>query len=111
MSEVNAANERAKRRFCDYLREAEGLVDETVDGILRSLADWDSAFENTDYRTFSITKAKQYKRHLATSSGRAGRGLGGFSAITRGRHVQKFFRWLAEQPGYRSHVRHSDIAY
>jgi integrase/recombinase XerD len=109
---VTEENERIKRRYLQYLREARradlSTVDKSAEAILR--------FErSTGYKTFKrfhIEQAAAFKRQLSTEKSKAtGAPLSKATVDGTLRAVKAFFVWLAGQPGYKSRISYSDADY
>ena len=109
---VTEENERIKRRYLQYLREARRAdmttVDKAADAILR--------FErSTGYKTFKrfhIEHATTFKRQLsAEKSKTTGTQLSKATIDGTLRAVKAFILWLAGQPGYKSRISYSDADY
>jgi len=65
MAEFNIKNERAKRRFFTWLKEAEGLCDSTIDGIEKSILLWEDFTKQADFTSLKPDKAIAFKKWLA----------------------------------------------
>ncbi len=108
--EVNARNERVKRRYINWLARAQSKNDKTVESMLAAVYSYDDFTKNSNYETFSEKRAIKYKDYLATDR----QGKGRLSATTIRSHLknlQAFFRYLCDQPGYRKHIRPTEIAF
>lgn len=112
MSEVNARNERTKRRYFHFLLEAEGRSEKTVDHARRAIAQFDRFSDGRDYKQFKFSHAVAFRRHLLERHGRRAVQLSSRSAVhSTLAQVQKFFRWLAGQPGHKKAISYADIEY
>jgi integrase len=109
MTQHNAANERIKRRYFVYLREARRQSEASVDAAAKALARFEESTNYRDFKAFRIEQAVAFKRRLA------GRGdgdrLSKATLYTTFAHLKRFFTWLAGQPGYRSRFQYSDAEY
>jgi hypothetical protein len=70
MTKANSANERIKRQYFHYLREALGRDEATIDGVAKSLARFEETTRAKDFKRFRREQAVAFKSKLATS-GRA----------------------------------------
>jgi len=61
MAKHNAANERIKREYFRYLKEALGRDQATVDGIAKALARFEDATGAKDFRRFHREQAGAFK--------------------------------------------------
>ena len=112
MSEVNALNERLKRRYFYELREAEGLSDATIDHSARSIFDYERFTKLADFKCFRAEDAAAYRRHLLARGGKRSAELSSRSTVhSKLLHLQKFFTWVAMQPGFRSRFSPADAKF
>jgi site-specific recombinase XerD len=112
MNDAIAANARVGRAYLHYLREAEGLGEKTVDNAARVIAEYEEFTGGKDFRKFKPKDASGFRRKLLEKGGRRRAELSARSTVrTKLLTIAKFFRWLAGQPGYKSRIKFSDIAY
>lgn len=112
MSKRISANLRIKRKYCVWLREARGLSEASIDKAAAAIAVYEAWLGAKDFRAFHSERALAFKRHLASrQNGTTGAKLSAASVNGALREVKAFFKWLADQPGYRSKLSHSDADY
>lgn len=112
MSKHNADNERIKRRYLDYLHQARGFSDASLDGVAKALDRFEAYTNRRDFRSFRPEQAKGFKAKLALHcNARTGERLGKSTLLSNASALRAFFGWLAGQPGYRSRLRYSDADY
>jgi site-specific recombinase XerD len=112
MIRTNANNERTKRGYCDYLREAMGRDEATIDRTMASIARFESSTKGKDFKRFHREQAKAFKRELAeASNARTGERLSKATVLATVRDLRTFFLWLAREPGFRSHIDYGDADY
>jgi integrase len=112
MTEVNAVNARIVRSYLHYLCEAEGLSEKTVDNAARVIREYETFTRGKDFRKFQPNDASAFRRKLLANCGRRRAELSARSTVrTKLLAIAKFFRWLAGQPGYKSRIKFSDMAY
>lgn len=112
MPKYNPANERIKRDYFSFLKEARGQSADTVDAVAQALARFEADTQHKDFRTFRKEQATAFKRHLADCDSRAtGDKLSKATQLATLAHLKRFFQWLAMQPGYRSKVQWADAEY
>jgi site-specific recombinase XerD len=105
----NAANERIKRRYFDDLKESEGLQPVTIEHSCRAIAEYERFTAWKDFRQFSRKDAIAFRKWLHDSGkGRAGGNIRS-SVHSKLLTLQKFYRWLAREPGFKSRIRHADV--
>jgi integrase len=112
MTTHNANNERTKRQYFAYLKEARRYSEETVDAVAKSLTRFESATNYRDFKAFRCEQAVAFKRHLAQQDGVvSGTKLSKATLHATLNHLKRFFQWVAMQPGFKSRVRFSDAEY
>lgn len=112
MIKHNAANERIKRAYFIYLREARRRNDASVDGVAKALARFEMATGHRDFGRFHREQAVAFKRKLdQQTSERSGDRLSRATVHSTLSALRTFFIWLADQPGYRRKISYSDADY
>jgi site-specific recombinase XerD len=71
MKTHNAENERIKRRYLAYLKEAMRHSEPTLDVVAKSLARFEAYTKYKDFKAFNYQQAVAFKNHLAEQKGRA----------------------------------------
>jgi integrase len=105
-------NERIKRPYFGYLREALGYSEDTLDSVASDIASFEISTRHRDFRTFRPEQAKAFKARLNDRIGvRSGKRLSKATVCKTLRNLRAFFRWLAGQPGYRSKLTYADADY
>lgn len=109
---ANAANERVKRYYFQYLREAHGRDDATIDGVAKALARFEDSAGRKPFKRFHREQAVAFKRRLAKAvNARTGEHLSKATILATMRELRAFFLWLAREPGFKSHIAYSDADY
>jgi integrase/recombinase XerD len=108
----NEENERIKRRYLQYLREAmrrdQATVDKAADAILR----FERSTGFKPFKRFHIEQAVKFKSQLAAAKNeRTGAPLSKATIDGTLRAVKAFVHWLAGRSGYRSRVAYEDTEY
>jgi len=112
MPEYNPKNERIKREYFRYLGEAEGKSPTTLDGIRKSILRFEQYNRLKDFSTFNKDQAIAFKKHLAeVKSERSEKKLSPSTILSTLNHLKPFFRWLMQQPSYKTKIRAPDINY
>jgi integrase len=112
MIEHNANNERIKRQYFAFLKEAMRHGEPTVDAAAGALARFEEHGKYRDFKSFHREQAIAFKRYLADQN----------NAVTQKKlskatlhstlsQLKRFFQWLAAQPGYKSRINYSDAEY
>jgi integrase len=112
MTTHNANNERIKRRYFAYLKEAKRHSEPTVDAVAKALARFEIDTKHRDFKSFHFERAIGFKRRLTEQRNQqTGEKLSKATLHATLAHVKKFFHWLAGQPGYKSRLQYSDADY
>ena len=112
MTKHSAENERIKRKYFVHVKDALGHSEPTVDAAAKALNRFEVYNRHKDFRTFRPEQAVAFKRHLAEQKGqRSGERLSKATQHATLTDLKRFFQWLAREPGYKSHVHHSDAEY
>lgn len=105
-------NERIKRRYLQFMREAkrndDATVDKTADAILR----FERSTGFKSFKRFHIEQAVRFKAQLSDAKNeKTGKPLSKATIDGTLRAVKSFVLWLAGQPGYRSRISYADAEY
>lgn len=104
-------NERLKRQYLDWLTNAEGLSEQSIDKVAAALSRFEESTGGKAFKTFNIDQAKAFKRSLAKSKTANGRPLATATISATVRTVRGFFLWLTQCPGFKSRISAADCAY
>ena len=112
MTTHNANNERIKRRYFAYLKEAKRHSEPTVDAVAKALDRFEVDTKHRDFKAFHFEQAVAFKKHLTEQrSQQSGEKLSKATLHATLAHLKRFFQWLAGQPGYKSRLQYSDADY
>jgi integrase len=112
MTKHNAKNERIKREYFTWLREARQQSEASVDAVAAALARFEAHNRYRDFKTFHHQQAVAFKRHLAAQDSQAtGEKLSKATQYATLLNLKRFFQWLAGRPGYKSGVQYADADY
>ena len=112
MAEHNPNNERIKRQYFAYLKEAKRHSEATVDAVAKALSRFEADTRFRDFKAFHCEQAIAFKKRLADQDSKAtGEKLSKATLHATLAHLKRFFQWLAGQPGYKSRLRYSDAEY
>lgn len=112
MTKHHAENERIKRKYFAYLKDATGNSEQTVDAAAKALARFENYTKYKDFKAFHFEQAISFKRHLAEQKGQqSGEKLSKATLHSTLTQLKRFFQWLAWQPGYKSRFQYSDAEY
>lgn len=65
MPTYSAENERIKRQYFGYLKEAMRQSEQTVDAVAKALDRFENYTKYRAFKTFNFEQAKAFKKHLA----------------------------------------------
>ena len=65
MTKHNADNERIKRKYFAYVKEAKRHSGPTVDAAAKALNRFEVYTRHRDFKTFHVDQAVAFKKHLA----------------------------------------------
>ena len=112
MTKHNAANERIKRDYFAYLKEALGRDEATIDGVAKSLARFEESTKAREFKRFHRAQAVAFKATLAKAiNARTGERISKATMLSTLRDLRAFFFWLARLPGFKSHIQYADADY
>lgn len=112
MTKHHPENERIKRRYFSYLKEAKRHSEPTVDAAAKALSRFEEYTRHRSFKAFHFEQAVAFKRHLAEQTGqRSGEKLSKATLHATSTQLRQFFFWLAGQPGYKARLQYSDADY
>jgi len=112
MKKHSADNERIKRKYFAYLKEAKRHSDPTVDAAAKALSRFEGYTRYRDFKAFHFEQAIGFKKHLAEQKGQqSGEKLSKATLHATLTQLKRFFQWLVWQPGYKSRLQYSDAEY
>ena len=112
MQTHNAENERIKRAYFTYLKEARRLSEHSVDAVAAALAQFEQYTKYQGFKKFHIQQAIAFKRKLAERvNEKTGNPLSKRTLYTTLSALRSFFQWLAGQSSYRSRLTYADADY
>src|ERR1700730_6996979 len=105
----NPDNERIKRRYFAYLKEARRRGEPSVDAAAKALNRFEVHHRFRDFNAFHYEQPVAFQRHLAEQSTlRTGERFSKATLHSTLAAIKAFFFWLAGQNGYRSRFTYSD---
>lgn len=112
MTRRNGPNERVKRRYLQYLKDAKGRDEASLDAIAKAIDRFEHHANNRDFKKFHVEQARAFKAHLcATRNARTGQPLAASTVHSTLATLKGFFNWLSQQRGYRSQINMADAEY
>ncbi len=108
----NEENERIKRRYLHFLREAKRQDMATVDKAMEAILRFERSTGFKPFKRFHIDQAVAFKHRLSREkNARTGAPLSRATVDSTLRTVKAFVLWLAGQPGYKSRIAYADAEY
>ena len=98
-------NEKVKRQFLGFLRESEGFAESSINSFEQSIFLWEDFTKSGDFSGFGKVKAIGFKKFLVDKK------LGASYRYHTLRKLKKFFKWLSNQPGYKSKINLNYVAF
>lgn len=112
MKKHNPDNERIKRKYFAFLKEAKRHSEPTVDAAANALNRFEVFTKFRDFKTFHLQQAIAFKKHLSDQKGkRSGEKLSKATLHATLNQLKQFFTWLSREPGYKSRIQYSDAEY
>jgi len=112
MKKHNPENERIKRKYFAFLKEAKRHSEPTIDAAAKALNRFEVYTKYRDFKAFHFEQAIAFKRNLADQKGQmSGQRLSKSTLHATLSQLKRFFQWLAMQPGYKSRIQYSDAEY
>lgn len=112
MAKFNADNERVKRRYFNFLAQAKGSSEDTIDNIANAISRYEAWSKFQDFRRFHTDQASEFKRGLARETNRqTGEPLSLATIRSTLQALEAFFKWLSGQQGFKSALQWSDAEF
>lgn len=112
MTNHNPNNERIKRSYVIFLKEAKRQSESSIDAVAAALSRFESYTKHRDFKGFHFQQAVGFKAHLGKQANQlTGQKLSKATLNSTVRHLKAFFQWLAMQPGYKSRINYTDTEY
>jgi integrase/recombinase XerD len=112
MTTYNAENERVKRRYFSFLRDAKQRSDPAIDAIAKALSRFEVYTRFKSFRTFRPEQAIGFKNHLERQvNARTKEPLSKATAYSTLAALKAFFQWLSREPGFKKRLNYSDAEY
>jgi len=108
----NAENERLKRHYFAYLKEAKRYSECSIDHVAKALHRFEEFNRFREFHKFHIEQTVAFKRKLAEKRNAiSGEPLSKSTMYSTLAALKSFFTWLAGEPGFRSRLSYSDADY
>jgi len=112
MLKHNPDNERIKRKYFTFTKEARRQNEASIDAIAKALSRFELYNQFRDFKAFHFEQAIGFKRYLAKQDNQqTGKKLSKATMNSTLRHLKAFFQWLSMQTGYKSRINYPDAEY
>ena len=112
MTKHNYENERIKRDYLHFQKEAKRKSEGTVEAIRKAILRFEAYTGFKDFRTFHKEQVIAFKKHLyETKAERTGEPLSKSTLLSTVNTLKDFFAWLSQKSGYKSRIHLEDIEY
>lgn len=112
MRKCNSENEIMKRRYVQHVRNAKGLGDASLDSIVAAIDRYQDYTGGKPFKSFHIEQAVAFRRALEKQTNpRTGHLLSASTRRSVLNALKGFLHWLADQPGHKRRISHSDAEY
>tara|TARA_R110002072_G_C7966658_1_gene534361 strand:- start:1450 stop:2556 length:1107 start_codon:yes stop_codon:yes gene_type:complete len=112
MRKHHPSNERIKRRYFTFLKEAKRQDESSVDAVAMAISRFEAYTKWRDFKAFHFEQAVGFKAQLAKQKHhRTGKVLSKATMNSTLRHLKTFMQWLAQQPGFKSRINYTDAEY
>ena len=110
MKKYKAKNEKIKRKYFEWVKDAEGYSDKTIDCIEKAIWVYEEFTKDNDYANYSARQAKLFKQWLSSKKKkRTSQTIALTTQYHHLRHIRAFFLWLSSKPGYKSRIHAHDV--
>ena len=98
----NAKNERIKREYYQFLKEAKGRSQATIDNVNKAINRFEKETNYLDFNKFNKNVAIAFKRKFSTQKSlKSGKLISKSTYTTTLRNLKEFFLWLRFKTGYK----------
>lgn len=112
MLKHNATNERIKRRYLIFLKEAKRYSEQSVDSFAKAIHLYEVFTKFREFKSFHYEQAIEFKKHLSVQkAAKSDRPLSKSTLYATFNNLKRFFQWLSQQQGYKSSIQYSDAEY
>lgn len=112
MRKHHPGNERIKRQYFLFLKEAKRQDESSVDAAAMAISRFEAYTKWRDFKSFHFEQAVGFKSHLAKQvNQQTGKTLSKATMNSTLRSLKAFMQWLALQPGFKSRINYTDAEY
>lgn len=112
MTSYNPENERIKKTYFIYLKEADQKAEATINAIRKAILRLEEYTGFSSFKSFNKEQAIGFKNHLTCSTAKRGnKPLAKATILSTVTALKSFFGWLRFQSGFKSSIKALDIEY
>jgi len=112
MTTYNAKNERIKREYFEWEKEANGKSQQTIDNINAALYLYEKHINFKDFAPLVKNSIVAFKSEIMKKENcRTHKPISKTYLLHTSKHLIEFFKWLSCQSGYKKKIHKPDIAY
>ncbi len=112
MANHNINNERMKRKYFTFMKEAKRHSEASIDCIAKAITRFEQYNKFKDFKAFYFNQAVGFKNKLLTQKSlKTGGNLSKSTINGTCNHLKVFFQWLAQHTGYKSRFNYTDVDY
>ncbi len=112
MTSYNPENERIKKSYFIFLKEANQKAETTINAIRKAILRYEEYTKLKSFKSFNKEQAIAFKKQLtATKAERTGNPLAKATILSTLNILKAFFGWLRFQIGYKPYINKPDIDY
>lgn len=112
MKKLNANNERIKREYFEFLKEAKQLSEQTLDAVASAINRFEVYNKHKNFKAFYHGQAVGFKNQLSKQTNqKTGKPLSKSTIHAILVNLRNFFEWLYGRPGFKSRFKYSDASY
>ncbi len=112
MRKHNVNNERIKRKYLTFLKQARGQNEASIDAVAKAISRFENYNKYKDFKMFHFEQAISFKKHLAKQQHhKTGKPLSLATLNSAVCHLKAFLQWLSQEAGYKSRISYSDAEY
>lgn len=109
---ANQSNDRIKRRYFSYLKDARGRDAQSISHVANAIARFERHTSGSCFKDFKVTQAVEFKEHLhQTKNPRTGAPLSMTTMHGILSHLRAFFQWLSKQPSFKARLNYDEADY
>ena len=112
MAKFNAENERIKRKYLEWQKEAKGKSDSTITNIRDHIYAYEEFTKFKSFKQFNKNDAIEFKKYIMHKKSKRSQELVSKTYLLHAlKNLNDFFTWLYTQPGYKKRIDVTQIAY